>query len=529
MVEEPFVSFCGPTLDFTMSTDSSESTNVLDVQEHLLEMLRSVGKEAPPRREPTPAPAPAAPVTVPAAVEKKPTAPKVRLSKPEAGMDCPKCGSTTPWGKSSWCPECGYYPAAGFEGSGVVEEEQVKTLREIIPPWAIPLAIGIVLVLAGCIATRFAYPSPLQRALTALFVLLGTSLVVALTHAAAVMFVMRADGLGFMAIINVTDTWRRILISSDKTKKYILFMGWGLTGVLSSMLIGLNIDLLADEMLKDMKNKPKPSIGDMIGSFMRITTKALGRAKGAGEGGQGGTEMLKDIMAGVTSGMDDGGGSGGGTGEAADLESAMASFSEVAEGVTEESSGGGEGGGDLENGITGLVEAGPEPMADPATDLRGQPGEDRNGNGIPDVDEGRTQVTMLNHPANDTSPKSTPATALGKASIEYIVCGYTANPEGEPRSLLLAQKLPSGPLRFVMKLSLDESAEGKMDSEKLTQMAKALEPYRIRNPAVASPYGGKWVNPVVKVILQHDGLTTEKRPRNPKYQSLILPSKASQK
>ncbi len=511
---------------------STESPDVSRVQEELLEMLRSVGQEAaPPRRQPTgPSDAHGATTAVsPPAAVAHPTAPKVKLAKPEPGMDCPKCGSTNSWGKSSWCPDCGYYPAAGFEGSGVVEEEHVKTLREVFPPWVLPLAIGVMAVVMGAVVTRFVYPTPLQRALTALFVLGSTSLVVALVHGAAVMFVMRTDSLGYMSIINVTDTWRRVLMYSDKTRMYILLMGWGIVGVFSSLLIGLNVDLLADEMLKDMKDKPAPTIKDMIASFMRITTKALGNSKGGGMGGGGdGTDMLKDIIGGVAAGSGGMGGGGGGSGDLGDLESAMGDFSEIAEGVTDMSEGGDSSGGglmedgDLESSIGDLAQVGD------AVTGENPSGEELPADGVAvsgsvGTEEEETGPRVMNVLDGSKQPKktkkSTGAEALGKETIEYWVCGYTANAEGEPRSLLLAQTIGTGRLKFAMKLPL----EG-IPTEELEKIATQLEPFRIRNPAVACSLGGKWVNPIVICRVNHEGLSPEKRPKNPMYRELAVPA-----
>ena len=94
------------------TTISDAPYDIARVQEQLLDMLRSAGTEPPPR-EPS------------AVVAATATAAAVKLTgaPPAAGEDCPQCGSDTPWGRSNWCPECGYFPKAGFAGTGIVDDE----------------------------------------------------------------------------------------------------------------------------------------------------------------------------------------------------------------------------------------------------------------------------------------------------------------------------------------------------------------------------------------------------------------------
>jgi hypothetical protein len=117
-------------------------------------------------------------------------------------------------------------------------------------------------------------------------------------------------------------------------------------------------------------------------------------------------------------------------------------------------------------------------------------------------------------------PGKTPQRDLSKVvgTIDYFVYGYTANPAGEVRSLLLASTSAPGKLRYAQKLGLDD-----LDAETLKKITTDLQPYRTRNPAVTSQYGGKWVKPVVKCRVSHEGINDDTRAINPRFDSLILP------
>jgi hypothetical protein len=88
-------------------------------------------------------------------------APAADPSKPEAKA-CPQCGSTEPWGISSWCPNCFYHPRLGqmaaslpqpdpevrqFLPGHVAQQESYLEVLKTIPMWIHVLWIGLV----GCV------------------------------------------------------------------------------------------------------------------------------------------------------------------------------------------------------------------------------------------------------------------------------------------------------------------------------------------------------------------------------------------
>ncbi len=76
-------------------------------------------------------------------------------------LGCPNCGSTEPWGASSWCPDCGYYPALGEQAKAGCSEifrkaqpEAELKWQQFFPLWSIVLvAGGIVIVILSFVAS----------------------------------------------------------------------------------------------------------------------------------------------------------------------------------------------------------------------------------------------------------------------------------------------------------------------------------------------------------------------------------------
>jgi len=124
-------------------------------------------------------------------------------------------------------------------------------------------------------------------------------------------------------------------------------------------------------------------------------------------------------------------------------------------------------------------------------------------------------------PGSKTSLKGNtkePPVSEPKESMECWVYGYTTNTEGHVRSLLLAAKAKNGAMKFSQKLALDA-----LSDEELAVINEQLKPFRIRQPSMKSPYAGKWVKPVVKCRVVHEGLNSEERPINPAFHSLVVP------
>lgn len=467
-----------------MSRDitSDAPHDVVRVQEQLLEMLRSAGKEAPPpRREPPVVAAATAVATVspPRAPAAQAVAVKLTGAPPAAGEDCPQCGSDTPWGRSSWCPDCGYFPKAGFAGTGVVEEDNgpPPTLLSVIPAWVLPTLVGVIAIFISSVVTRFVFHDPLQRSLVAITQLLVFTAMAFAVHSRASFLAMKT-GKSWMAFVNPGETWASVLTRMPSTRSLILLLGCSFSGMGSSFLIGLDVDIVAEAIREEVKNNPKVTFADIVGAMTKMTSKAFGGQKknlamsafgslinvtgqmSGGGGGEGGLESANGDLGGTASMLTDGGSSGG--------------------------SGGTSGGSSSSSVVTKSVSK----------------------------SAGTSTPSDATPPPEDAKPTDSKI----KGTYDYWIYGYTTNPNGELRSLLLATIGGTGKLRFSQKLGI----EG-FSSKQLAQITEQLKPYRANSAAVTSPYGGKWVKPVAKCRVEHEGLNADERPINPKYQKVILP------
>jgi hypothetical protein len=76
---------------------------------------------------------------------------------------CPQCGSTEPWGISSWCPNCFYHPRLGqamapptppdpevrhFLPGHTAQPESFAAVLKTIPLWTYPIWMGMAAILA---------------------------------------------------------------------------------------------------------------------------------------------------------------------------------------------------------------------------------------------------------------------------------------------------------------------------------------------------------------------------------------------
>ncbi len=503
-----------------MSRDitSDAPHDVVRVQEQLLEMLRSAGKEAPPpRREPPVVAAATAVATVspPKAPVAQPTAIKLTGAPPAEGEDCPQCGSDTPWGRSSWCPDCGYFPKAGFAGTGIVEEDvgPPPTLFSVIPAWVMPTLVGAIGILIGSIVTRLAFHDPLQRSLVAITQLLVFTALAFAAHSRA-SFIEMKKGKSWMAFVNPGETWASILARMPSTRSLILLLGCSFSGMGSSFLIGLDVDIVAEAIREEVKDNPKVTFSDIVAAMTKMTSKAFGdkkknlamsafgslmQATGQMSGDAGGAAGSDDLegsigsLAGTANVLTDnpgGGGGGGGGGGEGGLESSVGNLSGTASALTDSASSGSSGGSSGGSSRSSVVSKTIPKSTDTSTPKETTP------------------------PPEDVKPTESKA----KGTFDYWIYGYTTNSDGELRSLLLATSGGAGKLRFSQKMGI----EG-FSTEQLSQITEQLKPFRASSAAVTSPYGGKWVKPVAKCRVEHEGLNADERPINPKYQKIILP------
>ena len=84
-----------------------------------------------------------------------------QIHNSQAKPTCSECGTYEPWGLSSWCPKCGYYPALGkcvgqVEVQTEVEDKpQPQTIWELIPEWGWILGFGTIAAIGLSIGGRY--------------------------------------------------------------------------------------------------------------------------------------------------------------------------------------------------------------------------------------------------------------------------------------------------------------------------------------------------------------------------------------
>ncbi len=496
-----------------LDTASEPQQDVVRVQEQLLELLRMAGTESPPpRREVAAKPVALAPsaataATTPAAAKAATATATVTARPPGAGECCSQCGSDTPWGKSSWCPDCGYYPKAGFEGTGItISEDEIRpTLLSILPVWVLPTVLGAVGILVSSVVTRFVFHDDLQRAFVALTQCVVCVGILIFVHCRA-SFLSMGAGRNWMAFVNPGETWALVMSRMPATKLLVLLLGWSLAGAGSSLLIGLDVEMIAKHVAEEVKGRDKVTFKDIVGALTSVTKKAFK-----------GKNLSMDSIGQLMEATGDLGGNAGPA--SGDLEGSIGSLAETSKMLTGDKPGGA--GGAIKKVASGLNKAG-------EATTTSTPASRKPTGTKPEVKETfpGSQGTTSKDPASPgeslpgTTPTETvsPETAKAKETVDYWVFGYTTNSNGELRSLLLAIAGESGRMRYAQKLGIDQ-----LSAEDLTKLSEQLKPYRVREPAIPSPYGGKWVNPVVKCRVQHDGLNSDSRPINPMFQSVILP------
>ena len=511
-----------------MSRDitSDAKHDVIRVQEQLLDLLRSAGQEAPPPRRELPvvsaasamvaATATAAPAKAPAA------AVNITGAPPAAGEDCPKCGSDTPWGRSSWCPDCGYFPKAGFEGTGIVEEDDgpPPTLLSVFPAWVLPTLTAAIGIFISSVITRFVFHDALQRSLVAMTQLLVFTATAFAVHSRASYIAMQT-GKGWMAFVNPGETWAMMLGRMPATRRLILLLGCSLSGMGSSFLIGLDVDLVAEEIRKEVKDNPKVTFSDIVGAMTKMTSKAFGdKKKNLAMSAFGNLMQATGQMS---------GGGGGGSLDGEDREGSIGALAGTASIITDNPAAGGGNGGDGGGLESAIGDLGGTASALTQSDPSGSSGGNSKGDSDKSSGESSSPAVVVRStpqtPGSSTpsgttpTPEAVPPTeSKTKGTYDYWIYGYTTNPDGELRSLLLATTAGAGKLRFSQKFGIDE-----LGPEALAKICEQLKPYRTSSAAVTSPYGGKWVKPVTKCRVEHEGLNADSRPINPKFQKVVLP------
>lgn len=220
------------------------------------------------------------------------------------GETCPRCHTTQPWGESSWCPNCAYYPvvdgATGGSSSWAdalpepdapEEEFDDRGALQSIPLWFWGMLGGVVAITAFSVAVRLMLPdedSP--RGLIAL-IQLSIGLISMLTaHIVASKNALQND-----RRLNLNDValawfniWQPTIAKLPETCRRVQAMAWGGFAVLTAVTVIGGIDYSAPfRTHKAPEVKPMKMIGAVA---------AAARAQAAEETPEAMQEALGDLQ-----------------------------------------------------------------------------------------------------------------------------------------------------------------------------------------------------------------------------------------
>lgn len=197
----------------------------------------------------------------------------VRLEKAETGQEatasavrtvCPQCESPEPWGNSSWCPECGYYPKLGraMTPSEIESTQERKQTFSLI--WLFWLTLGLLCLVGFSIAVRMLFPDEAERgSFGRIQFIFGVILLLAAQVRAYLVATQGRDDLPFSSMFfEPFQVWPSVLRQLPRTRHSCYWGGWGGMALLLALFVtGMDFN----GMFSGLKSKkPKKSMMQMI-------------------------------------------------------------------------------------------------------------------------------------------------------------------------------------------------------------------------------------------------------------------------
>lgn len=135
---------------------------------------------------------------------------------------------------------------------------------------------------------------------------------------------------------------------------------------------------------------------------------------------------------------------------------------------------------------------------------------DESVSGSTDAADEQTGVGQVTETAADDEGMVKPNIPLDSPrneEREYVILGYLTNSYGAIRSILLAETSPDfTKARFVGKYNVNLK-----DEKFVRDLQDTLDLYRVKQPAVKTPFFAKWTAPVVVCRIAYNGLTPDGR------------------
>ena len=240
-----------------------------------------------------------------------------------ADVTCTQCESTTPWGHSSWCPDCGYHPklkrCIDVGPKEEVVAEQPATLLELFPLWSWVLAAGILGLFGLSIATHLQLDAgdPFRGTISCWMLIVSGGAVLAshLTGYIRALFGGMGEVKPWDVIMNPLAVWMSIFKRLPGTTWQVWAGSWGLTGILCAMGIigGIRYSVVFDDW--GVKPAPKANLVHAIvdqacqerpaesqaASLEDAVNEFTGEEDGAAGGGLKGQESKEESAANRTS------------------------------------------------------------------------------------------------------------------------------------------------------------------------------------------------------------------------------------
>lgn len=167
----------------------------------------------------------------------------VKDAKTEATA-CPSCGSLEPWGFSSWCPSCGFYPKLQTRVEAppapVELSERAAGLMDVLPPWTWVMGGGMLGVIVVSFWARLTIePDSSTRLVWAILQMLAGAVAFAIVHATAYFIaIAKSDKIGpFDAFMSPMAIWRPSFVQLPKGSSRVCVAAWGITAIMAALFI----------------------------------------------------------------------------------------------------------------------------------------------------------------------------------------------------------------------------------------------------------------------------------------------------
>lgn len=222
------------------------------------------------------------------------TAPANASAEPgQTEPGCPKCGNLESWGRSSWCPECGYYPRLGTS-VGEQDTAEKPAVESIVAPrspldiwlqapaWIKILCLGVLAIFGVSLAGRLVTldKSVFRSLWGTLQLIVGLSVLALFQVIATIKATFKNNRTSFMdGIVHPFDVWRPTIHELPGTARRVWLAVWGLTAALCAVAIvgGIRYSVLFEDW--GFQQRANSDISAQIKA--KATEEALAGAKKA--------------------------------------------------------------------------------------------------------------------------------------------------------------------------------------------------------------------------------------------------------